>query len=553
MSKMKSAKSFSELSTLLENANYADNELFARLSDPHTSSKVKERQLLEGKVASILLRMDEAYNVNSGYYGLNCDSCCRNLAAYLLAFSLGGRYFKQVFASIIDLLEFYACPKYRKDLRTIRRKFNNEYSKVVSVGFDWKDLDDSFHKDKFCESFLRTEVVVEAKPKVVYVEREVVKEVEKEVIKEVTKVVEVTPLVDPYDFGVEDQHTEFKSSFFVSEKISDELQRKNVCKAVCAFLNADGGKIYIGVNDSGQAFPKYIDGFAAGIEKEISYLSRRGGLPFGKNNVDSYCIAIKRAIESEFMNGNDTSKFMNGVIVEETIKNDNVVVIDVKPSRYAVVRLDGIAYQRSGAESRQMDETQVRQRKFELGKEIWFKDIIKQAIREKRQMMLYSYESNNSRTVCDRFVEPVNLVCGEEAVICFDIDKMATRQFKISRIGDVKLLTAEWQYEARHEVKSTDIFGWTAQDRHYKICLDLNLKAKTTLLEAHPSLDRNLFVKTGDNVWRIKTVVYSLEPVISFFLSMADCVDICESQDSGQLKSGIMAYVRNFVMTKCDN
>lgn len=99
----------------------------------------------------------------------------------------------------------------------------------------------------------------------------------------------------------------------------------------------------------------------------------------------------------------------------------------------------------------------------------------------------------------------------------------------------------------------TDIFGWTGRDEHYEICLGLNLKAKTTLMESHPSIDKKLFVKVGENMWRIKTMVYSLEPVISFYLSMADCVDIMESKDSDLLKSRTVEYVNEVILPRLRN
>ena len=156
------------------------------------------------------------------------------------------------------------------------------------------------------------------------------------------------------------------------------------------------------------------------------------------------------------------SKFSSDIIVSET-DNDNVVKIEVRPSRYCVVFLDGIAYQRAGASSPEMDATQIEQRTQDLmsiSRAALYKTELQRAIREKKQVVLYSYRSTNSGTVSNRYIEPVHFVCSDESIICFDTVKEATRQFKLSRIGDVKVLDTPWAYEDRHEVAEIDVFGW---------------------------------------------------------------------------------------------
>lgn len=69
--------------------------------------------------------------------------------------------------------------------------------------------------------------------------------------------------------GVEDDHTEFKSSIaFPAEKKGEEdmaMQLAIIMKSIAGFMNKDGGTLYIGVNDSGEPYKD--------IKKEFQYLN----------------------------------------------------------------------------------------------------------------------------------------------------------------------------------------------------------------------------------------------------------------------------------------
>lgn len=75
-----------------------------------------------------------------------------------------------------------------------------------------------------------------------------------------------------YPFGVEDLHTEFKTSIvFPASKsgvqsVADiDRQMSVILTEIAAFMNAEGGKLYIGVKDDGQTI--------TGIEGDYEYLS----------------------------------------------------------------------------------------------------------------------------------------------------------------------------------------------------------------------------------------------------------------------------------------
>lgn len=57
-------------------------------------------------------------------------------------------------------------------------------------------------------------------------------------------------------FGMEDQHTEFKTSIVyspLSHHPDIQVQTEEIMKVACGFLNAGGGTLYLGVNDAGGA------------------------------------------------------------------------------------------------------------------------------------------------------------------------------------------------------------------------------------------------------------------------------------------------------------
>lgn len=86
------------------------------------------------------------------------------------------------------------------------------------------------------------------------------------IMKELDVKVMISPDLKVVDSNDEDEHLEFKSSLFFPPKskvASPDVQLRNVLKEVCAFMNSDGGTLYIGVNDSG---------YAAGMEMDFGYI-----------------------------------------------------------------------------------------------------------------------------------------------------------------------------------------------------------------------------------------------------------------------------------------
>ena len=545
---MSKSKSLADLGDLFQQAETFSEDSLSVLSNPNASSKEKQqaRKELERAVNHSLQRLEDTFNAGKDSFKVDYKDYLRKFASYLLAFGPSGNYYGEAFLNIISILIDTASFTFRHELREMRRSFNDNRSRVVSLGFDWDDLSGTLDPNNFAPRFLAGVVTVEPEEKVVY--KEVVKETVKEVEKVVEKIVVVKEPVETQEdstfFGNEDHNTELKSSFV--DSYNDETQPYNVCKAICAFLNADGGMVYIGVNDNGHALPMGCD---MGVEHDIKSLGNR--LPFGKSTVDAYCIYVKHRIEYEFDEGNDVSKFNNNIIVSQT-ENENVIKIEVRPSMYCVPRLRGEAFARSGAECRKMTDDQIQRRMQDLmsvSMEVRFRNILSKAIEARKQVILYSYNSTSSG-ISDRYVEPVNFVRDNIAVSCYDTTKECMRQFKLSRIGDVKVLDRDWEHEDRHEKMEVDLFGWPKDDESYEICLNVHHSVRTFLLEQHPNMKKSDFVNLGNGLYSFDTEVNSLEPLRGIFLNFADKIEICESKDSEALKERIREYVRNNVLAK---
>lgn len=552
----KTFSSFEQLGNVMKNMTRVDATLFDTLSDDNSQDIDRKRALkeLRSKVSSILRNL-EAKDYLFGTEDKSVyNDYCRNLAALSLA-APADDIITRVMLSLEMLLENMA-PDYKTELRAVKKVLKNDGVSIESYGYNWDDLKLPFFANVFAQRFVATTISVAAKPQVVFVEKEVIKEVvvEKVVEKPVIIEKEIAPKEDPDYFGVEDHHVEFKSSFLETpQKANYPDQKLEICRKICAFLNADGGKVYIGVDPTtGKAYPVKEGNIYYGVARDIFWHLRNTTfchIPI--NDQEIYRRYMKREIHRIFDACNENvSLFINECIHIEPTKNENVVVINVRPSRYCVVYLNGIAYQRDGEECKKMDEDQILIRKQNLkniSKEVRFEEDLAKAINGKKQAVLYGYYSANSNSIGDRHVEPYEFVRNHEAILCYDLDKRAVRQFKLSRISSIRVTKDSWKNEDKHVAANTDIFDWTYMGAEYHICLDMTLKAMSFFCEMFANVSKDQFKPIGDGFWRIDTKVYSLEPVRGFILFMANGVVIQETEDTELLRKQIRDYVMEYV------
>lgn len=166
-----------------------------------------------------------------------------------------------------------------------------------------------------------------------------------------------------------------------------------------------------------------------------------------------------------------------------------------------------------------------------------------EAIKSRKKVILKNYESGNSHLVSDRLVEPFDFTTNLIDVWCYDLEKKENKVFKISRIGDVRVLEEEWSEEGAHKKSFTDCFRMSGFEQT-PIKLELGIMAKNLLVEEYPLAEKDIS-KVGDT-WILDTKVSSMEGVGRFVIGLAHDIKII---DSPELK----LYIRNFVQRNMSN
>ena len=123
-------------------------------------------------------------------------------------------------------------------------------------------------------------------------------------------------------------------------------------------------------------------------------------------------------------------------------------------------------------------------------------DILEEAKRDKRQVILVNYRSTNSNSVSSRTVEPFHIDLAEDTLQAFDPDKYGTRHFRISRISRVSLTDQKWSFEGHHNILRTDPFR-IVNNNQVNIHLRLSVGACNELTERYP-ITKTYIMETED-------------------------------------------------------
>ena len=153
----------------------------------------------------------------------------------------------------------------------------------------------------------------------------------------------------------EDQFTELKTSIIYPAGKENRMapnptaQLTEILRKVAGMLNARGGKLYVGVNDSG---------YATGLHNDFTYLNNN------HHNYDLTSIKDKfdRMVRTEIHNrlGRHANSLVNSGF--ETVADKVIYRLDIEPSN-EVVTLDGLVYERQGTSCWTVPPTEIK--KFE--------------------------------------------------------------------------------------------------------------------------------------------------------------------------------------------
>ena len=370
----------------------------------------------------------------------------------------------------------------------------------------------------------------------------------------------------------ESQEKEFKSSYVfrndTKTPVGDiEYQgRDQVFRTVCGFLNAEGGILYVGVNDDGD--PILSEGYGlnadmAWLQDHFNALNKKRieqlGHPVCKvKTLDNYVQFLNSEKELYF------SESLQGNIRIEVTEDVDAIRITVAPSEYEIAylypgttRTGGKAYMRDGNRTIEMTPGQMMQRLRELkkiDKEIGFVVQIQKAIHDQKKLLFKGYSSGNSGAVQDRRVVPINLFYNDESVYCYDLASHMNKQFRLHRISAIEPLEGKFPLE-KTEPKKPDVFRWLdegAGARKYHIQLRLAAAARNYLLEEYSCAERlpaEEFYPDPEkkNKWILDTHLNGLGAVRRFYLGLADKIEILETEDSDALREDVAEYVRRFV------
>ncbi len=366
----------------------------------------------------------------------------------------------------------------------------------------------------------------------------------------------------------ENHNREFKSSYvFRNDKKNENVAdidyqgRGQVFGAVCAFLNADGGEVYIGVNDR-TGDPLISEDY--GLKADIRWLTENfdtlkmtrskllgHGIPKA-DSLDHLALFLNTEKELYF------SETLQDNIVIEVTEDQDAIRIKVSPSGFEIaylyknskIRSGGVAYKRDGHSTLPMSEHDKRIRMMSLmdiSKTARFAVLIQDAINNRNRLIFRNYASGNSGTRQDRHVLPVNLFYNNENVYCWDIDKNDMREFRLTRIESIDVDGVQNRIGRELTPGKADVFRWVYKGTPKHIKLRMDVGALNYLLEEYSSakyLPKEELYEESPNKWILDTRLQDFGAVRRFYLGLADKIEILDTEDSEALKADIRRFVK---------
>ena len=151
-------------------------------------------------------------------------------------------------------------------------------------------------------------------------------------------------------------------------------------------------------------------------------------------------------------------------------------------------------------------------------------DTLKQAMAQRKMVVLRGYSSPHSHSVSDRIVEPFLIFNEELDVRCYEVKAQMNKTFKTSRMNSVDILDVPWVHEDLHKEIFTDIFGFSGEER-IRVQLRLGQLAYNIMLEEHP--DSELCItREDDSHWLLDIDVVSMLGIGRFVMGLYADIDV---------------------------
>lgn len=158
----------------------------------------------------------------------------------------------------------------------------------------------------------------------------------KQILNEISKLLNINNAISTSKYyGDESQTMEFKSSLIFSSKSGSRPDPKGqmheITHIICGFMNARGGRLFIGVNDSG---------YENGLDDDLSYRRNRGE----KATIDALIVELQNHLDRSL----PTHAKAHWEISSDPESKKGVIIVDIKPVRQPV-ELDGVIYVRASS------------------------------------------------------------------------------------------------------------------------------------------------------------------------------------------------------------
>lgn len=277
------------------------------------------------------------------------------------------------------------------------------------------------------------------------------------------------------NYGVESDVLEFKASCVTPPANLTtgfgpkdmEMQRWNILKTICAYLNSmNGGELLIGVSDAGNAL---------GLQADVEYLYR--GHHIHDANSDRLRQYVKNFVDHAFttsdgrVNGTAITSELIQYSIEQTNENKEILRIIVRPYPWDVVKFAATdrparfqeAYIRTSGASTPLSVDgmrEVRMRKIKaVDKHDYKLSKIMEPIDHKVVVEIRNYFSQNGSVT--KQVEPYRILHDRKAFLAYDLTCGDMRTFKFARFkaDDLILTTRHWKNADKHEDRTVDLFG----------------------------------------------------------------------------------------------
>lgn len=151
---------------------------------------------------------------------------------------------------------------------------------------------------------------------------------------------------------------------------------------------------------------------------------------------------------------------------------------------------------------------------------------LREALEEGRRVRLRNYR-NASGAIADRYLEPIAFQNDYQYLWAQDLDKGEPRQYRLSRIGYVEVLTEPITGDYSHV--RPDLFGWTTGEWKY-LQLLLSAQAEQLLREEYPAAKAHLSAARGGRCL-LDVHVHGFEAIGRWVLGLCDQIEVLDTGD----------------------